>query len=174
MQAGLDKELIHRFPNVSAACGVISSGYSCLVDLGDPLSTALTTRGATLGQLAVMTLPSQEAEVRAAAKQRAKRRAAARAAAAAHRRAVARAKRQVAARKALAARRHAILTGQETGLTEWQVRAILGKPDHTQHIAVTGLTEDYWYYGGFAAGDYSGPTYQLVFQSGVLTGANRY
>jgi outer membrane protein assembly factor BamE (lipoprotein component of BamABCDE complex) len=57
------------------------------------------------------------------------------------------------------------------GMTRSQVRAILGKPDSTQHSETAGLgTDDEWYYGTLSAKG----SYQFVFQNGKLSAKNRY
>lgn len=57
------------------------------------------------------------------------------------------------------------------GMTRPQVKAILGKPDSTQHSETAGLgTDDEWYYGTLSTKG----NYQFVFQNGVLTAKNRY
>jgi outer membrane protein assembly factor BamE (lipoprotein component of BamABCDE complex) len=56
------------------------------------------------------------------------------------------------------------------GMTRPEVRAILGKPDSTQHMESSGFKDDTWYYGTLSA---SG-SYQFVFENGKLTAKNRY
>jgi hypothetical protein len=87
--------------------------------------------------------------------------------------------RKIAAAKAAAHARKAycvaILRGEHNGLSINQVISDCGKPGRKQHIAVTGLTEDFLYYGGFLGGNvYGGRSYQLVFTNGYLSSVNYY
>jgi outer membrane protein assembly factor BamE (lipoprotein component of BamABCDE complex) len=57
------------------------------------------------------------------------------------------------------------------GMTETQVKAILGKPDSTQRSQTAGLgTMDEWYYGTLSAKG----SYQFSFTNGKLEAKNRY
>jgi hypothetical protein len=97
---------------------------------------------------------------------------------AAHRAAVVKARKIAAAKAAAHAQKAycvAILQGQHNGLSINQVVSSCGTPGNRQHIAVTGLTEDMLYYGGFLGGNVSGGrSYQLVFTNGYLSSVNYY
>jgi outer membrane protein assembly factor BamE (lipoprotein component of BamABCDE complex) len=56
------------------------------------------------------------------------------------------------------------------GMTRPEVRAILGKPDSTQHLESGGLVSDMWYYGTLSTKG----SYQFAFDNGVLTSKNRW
>lgn len=58
----------------------------------------------------------------------------------------------------------------QMGMTRADVRAIIGKPDSTQHMDSGGLVDDTWYYGTLS----SKGSYQFVFTNGRLTAKNRY
>lgn len=56
------------------------------------------------------------------------------------------------------------------GMTRAEVRAILGKPDSTQHFESGGSSDDTWYYGTLS----SKGSYQFAFENGRLRAKNRY
>lgn len=58
----------------------------------------------------------------------------------------------------------------QLGMTRPEVRAIVGKPDSTQHMESGGTVEDLWYFGTLS----SKGSYQFVFEDGRLTAKNQY
>lgn len=167
---------VRAFPNATVSCTSSVGEASCFVTLNDYLHTLRSASGATVAEAlsSLGSLPTPQAEEKALKR----RRAAAAKAAAAHRAAVAKAQaelrahlRAVAARRARARYCGEIERGQHNGLTIAQVVSYCGQPSKRQHIAVTGLTEDYLYYGDVLSG---GRLYQLAFTNGYLSGASYY
>lgn len=58
----------------------------------------------------------------------------------------------------------------QLGMTEAQVRSILGKPDSKQHMVSSGLVSDEWYYGTLSTKG----SWQFAFDNGRLTAKNQY
>lgn len=57
----------------------------------------------------------------------------------------------------------------ELGDSKKSVRALLGKPENTDHTEVEGIKNDCWYYGVLAE-----KSWQFCFTNGKLESKNRY